>query len=130
MLWFLYHNLRFLLPLLPSLLLIVQSSGGVLQKKCLQISQNSQENTCAKDSLLMKLQIYSFSLSKKRFRHRFFLVNSAKFFITLFCKEPSDGCVCITTYSPATTFYFFKKDVIHIFRLRIFSTLFIDLRQE
>ena len=34
-----------------------QSSDGFLQKMQ-QISQNLQENTCAKESLLMKLQIY------------------------------------------------------------------------
>ena len=34
-----------------------QSSGGVLQKKVfLEISQNSQENTCARASFLIKLQ--------------------------------------------------------------------------
>ena len=35
-----------------------QPSGGVLQKGVLQISHNSQENTCPKDLILMKLQIY------------------------------------------------------------------------
>ena len=33
------------------------ATGGVPQKKVsLQISQNSQKNTCARDSFLMKLQ--------------------------------------------------------------------------
>ena len=97
----------------------------------LQISDNSQENTCAKDSLLMKLQIIqSFTLSKKKFRHRCFLVNSAKILMT-FLKSPSDGYFCIrSVYFPSTTFCFFKNDITHIFRLSIFSAKFIDLEQE
>ena len=98
-----------------------QSSGGVLQKKCShKISQNSQENTCAKDSCLMNLQIYSLTLSKKRFRHRCFLVNSAKFLT----KNPSDVCFCVNTrsvYCATMTFCLFKSNVTHIFRLSIFS---------
>ena len=43
-----------------------QSSVGVLQKKMfLQILQNSQENTCAKDALLMNFQIYRVLLYQK-----------------------------------------------------------------
>ena len=62
----------------------------------MQISQNSQENT------------------KKRFRYRCFLVNSAKFLITPFLKSPSGACFCINTrsvYFPITTFRLFKTDV-------------------
>ena len=43
--------------------------------------------------------LQSLTLSKKRFRHRCFLVNSAKFLITPFLKNPSDGCFCINTRS-------------------------------
>ena len=85
-----------------------QSSRAVLQKRCLQISQNSQEKT------------------KKGFRYRCFLVNSAKFLITTFLKNPSDGYFCINTrsvYCPTTTFRLFKNDVTHIFWLSIFPAL-------
>ena len=61
---------------------------------------------------------------KKRFRHRRFLVNSAKFPITSFLKNASDGCCSINTryvYCPTLTFCLFKNDVTHIFWLNIFS---------
>ena len=66
----------------------------------LQISQNSQENT------------------KKIFHYRCLLVNSAKFLITPFLKNPSNGCFCVNTrpvYFPNTTFCLFKNDVAHFF---------------
>ena len=36
-----------------------QSPGGVLSKKFLEISQNSQENVCASVSCLITLQLHS-----------------------------------------------------------------------
>ena len=37
------------------------ATGGVLQKKAfLEISQNSQENTCTRDSFLIKLDAWNF----------------------------------------------------------------------
>ena len=57
----------------------------------------------------MKLQIYRLQLyQKKRFRHRCFLVNSAKFLITLFLKNPLHGCFCINNrsiYCPTIPFF-------------------------
>ena len=111
------HNSQFALPVLPSLLLILPESEAVVRscsarKVFLQILQNSQENT------------------KKRFRYRFFLVNSAKFLITTFLKRPSNGCFCINTcsvYFPTTTFHLFKIDVTHIFWLSIFFGLICRL---
>ena len=55
---------------------------------------------------------------KKRFRHRCFLVNTAKFPITSFLKNASNGCFSINTryvYCPTLTFCLFKSDVTHIF---------------
>ena len=55
--------------------------------------------------------LQSFALSKQKFRHRCFLVNIAKFLMTLL-KNSSDGCFCINTrsvYCPSTTFCFFQK---------------------
>ena len=75
--------------------------------------------------------LQSLTLSKKRFRHRCFLVNSAKFLITLSLKNPLDGCFCINTrsvYCPTTTFSFFKNDVTHIFRLSIFQFSLLNLQ--
>ena len=124
----LFNNLRFCLPILASLLTLLQSEAVVrwcsVKKVFQQISQISQENTCSKDAFLMKLQIYSLTSSKKRFRHRCFFVNFGKFLIKPFLKNPSDGCFCINTrsvYFPSTTLYLFKNDVTHIFWLSIFS---------
>ena len=61
----------------------------------LEISQNSQENTCAKDSFLIKLQAAPATLLKKRFWHRCFPVNFAKFLITLFSQNNSGGYFCV-----------------------------------
>ena len=59
---------------------IEADAGGVLQKKVLlEISQNSQENTCARDSFLLKLQPET--LLKKNLWHKCFPVNFAKFFL-------------------------------------------------
>ena len=74
--------------------------------------ENTQENT------------------KKIFHYRFFLVNSAKFLITTFLKNPSDGCFCITTrsvYFPAMIFHLFKNDVAHFFSLSIFFSFICRL---
>ena len=44
-----------------------QSTGGVLQKNMfLKVSQNSQENTCARVSFLIKLQAWPATLLKRR----------------------------------------------------------------
>ena len=57
----------------------------------LEISQNSQENTCARVSFLIKLQavpgLRPATLLKKRLRHRCFPVNFAKFLRTPFLTE-------------------------------------------
>ena len=83
-----------------------QASGAVLQERCSCKFTNLQENT------------------KKRFRYRCFLVNSAKFLMTRFLKSPCDGCFCInnrSVYFPTTTIRLFENDVTHIFWLKIFS---------
>ena len=67
------------------------ATGGVLQKKVfLEISQNSQENTCASVSFLIKLQISGLQLYwKKRLWHRWFSVNFTKFLRTPFLQNTS-----------------------------------------
>ena len=54
-----------------------------LKKVFLKISQNSQENTCARDSFLIEPA----TLLKKDLWYRYFPVNFAKFLRTLFFRE-------------------------------------------
>ena len=61
-----------------------------VKKVFLKISQNSQENTCARVSFLIKLQASGLrpaTLLKKRLRHRCFPVNFVKFLRTHFFTE-------------------------------------------
>ena len=64
-----------------------------LKKAFLEISQNLQENTCARVSFLIKLQA-SAILLKTRLWHRCFPVNFTKFLITTFSQNTSGGCFC------------------------------------
>ena len=54
------------------------------KKMFLKISQNSQENTCARASFLIKLQATPATLLKAKLWHRCFPVNFAKFLRTSF----------------------------------------------
>ena len=58
-----------------------------VKKLFLEISQNSQENTCVRVSFLIKLQATPATLLKKRLWQRCFPVNFAKFLRTPFLKE-------------------------------------------
>ena len=63
-----------------------------MQKVSLEISQNSQENTCDRVSFLIKLQAYGLrpvTLLKKRRCHRCFPMNFAKFLRTPFLQNTS-----------------------------------------
>ena len=89
----LFNNLRFCLPIPPSLLLTLLQLEAVVRwcsvkKMFQQISQISQENTSSKDAFSMKLQIYSVTLSKKRFRHRCFFCEFWEISHKTFFKEP------------------------------------------
>ena len=53
----------------------------------LEISQNSQENTCVRVCFLIKLQARPATLFKKRLWHRCFPVNFVKFLRTTFIIE-------------------------------------------
>ena len=65
-----------------------QSSGGVLQKRCsyefCKIHKKTPALTCVFNEAA---DLQNLILSKKRFRNRCFLVNSAKFLITSFLKD-------------------------------------------
>ena len=63
-----------------------------VKKLFLQISQDSQKNTCARVCFLIKLQVWAWclrpaTLLKNRLRHRCFLLNFAKFLRTCFVTE-------------------------------------------
>ena len=57
----------------------------------LEISQNSQENTCTRASFLIKLQAWGFFF-KKRLWHSCFPVNFANCYEYLFLQKTSGGC--------------------------------------
>ena len=67
------------------------TTRGVLSKKVfLKISQNSQENSCARLSFLIKLQVLGLrpaALLKKKLWYRRFPVNLAKFLRTTFLQN-------------------------------------------
>ena len=66
--------------IINAIIIIRSSTISVLQKEvCLKNLQNSQENTCARVSILLK----------KKLRHRCFPVNFAKFLKTPFLKNTS-----------------------------------------
>ena len=58
-----------------------------VKKVFLRISQNSQENICARVSFLIKLKALHATLLKETLRHRCFPVNFSKFLRTFFFLE-------------------------------------------
>ena len=60
----------------------------------LEISQNIQENTCARNSFLIKLQAWPATLLKESLWHRCCPVSFAKFLRTSFLQSSSGGCFC------------------------------------
>ena len=66
------------------------ATRGVLYKNVfLKISQNSQENTCARFSFLIKLQTSACNFIKKRLWHRCFPVKFSEFLRILFLQNTS-----------------------------------------
>ena len=63
-----------------------------MKKVFLEISQNSQENACARVSFLIKLQVWVCNFIKKRFWYRCFPVNFAKFLRTPILTEHLRRC--------------------------------------
>ena len=61
------------------------------------IIKSSRPVLCCKKSILTNFPRIHKKTPKKRFQHRCFLVNSAKFPITSFLKNASDGCFSINT---------------------------------
>ena len=65
-----------------------------IKKVFLEVSQNSQENTCVRDSFLIKLQTWPATLLKKGLWHKCFPVNFARFLSTPFLQNSPGGCFC------------------------------------
>ena len=63
------------------------------KKEFLEISQNSQENICARVSFLIKSQVWPTTLLKIRLWHKCFPVNFAKFLRTRFLQN-TGGLAC------------------------------------
>ena len=61
----------------------------------LDILQNSQENTCARVSFLIKLQTEAWNFTKKETLAQGFSVNFAKFLRIPFSRNPPDNCSCV-----------------------------------
>ena len=77
-------------PIWHGLFWASKARGGVVWKKViLETLQNSQENTCAKVSFLIKLQGPA-TLFKKRLWHRCFSVNFTKFLKPPFLQNTSE----------------------------------------
>ena len=70
------------------------------KKVFLEISQNSQENTCARVSFIIKFAgLRSATLLKRRLQHRYFPVYFAKFLRTPFYRTPLDDCFFLPSIS-------------------------------
>ena len=84
------------------------ATRGVLWKKVfLEISQNSQENTCARVSFLIKhLCLGPATLLKKRLWHRCFFVNFVKFLRIAFYRTPLDDCFYFYEYQFIKKFWY------------------------
>ena len=80
---------------------ICKSTLPSVKRVFLEISQNSQENTCARVSILIKLLLkykytLKYTLLKQRLWHRCFPVDLAKFLRTPFLKNTSGDCFWIS----------------------------------
>ena len=99
-----------------------QSPGNSLQSKCSYKFPKIHKETPALFHEIFRSTEFWSILSKKRFRHRCFLVNFVKFLIAPFLTNPLDGS-CLKTcsvYCSTITFCLFKPDIPHIVRLSIF----------
>ena len=81
-------------------------------KKFLENSQNSQKNTCARVSFLIKLQALAATILKKRLQHLCEPVNFAKFLRTPFLQNTSERLLLLrfTLFTLLGFFGFFWRD--------------------
>ena len=88
-----------------------------VEKVFLEISQNSQENTCARASFLIKFQARSATSLKKRPWHRCFPMNFLKFLRTPFLQNTSGRLLLYF----ATKSYIFKTFLVVCLICLVFS---------
>ena len=69
-----------------------------VKKRFLEISQNSQENTCTRISFIMKLQAWACHVIKKGLWHKCFSVNFANFLRTPFVSEQLRWLLLFTSF--------------------------------
>ena len=68
------------------------TTGGVIKKVFLKISQNSQENTCTRVSFLIKLQVLARNFIKKETLAQVFSFEFCEIFKSTFYRTPSGNC--------------------------------------
>ena len=77
---------------MPSLINVKEPEGAAqtcsVKKLFLEISENSQENTCARVSFLIELPAYACNIIKKENPARCFPVNFEKFLRSFFHRTP------------------------------------------
>ena len=92
-----------------------QSSGGALRKRCSNKFRKFHKKTPAlKTRFQWSCRSAEFNFIKEEIQAQMFFVNSGKFLLKPFLKNPSDGCFCInprSVYFPSTTLYLLKNDV-------------------
>ena len=79
-----------------------------VEKVFIEVSQNSQENTCARVSFLIKLQASLQLYEKKSLWHRCFPVNFAKFRRTSFFTECKISHICCCGFNSLKSFINFS----------------------
>ena len=85
------------------------SRGVLYENMFFKFSQNSQENTCARVSFLIKLQALGLrpgTLLTKRLWHRYFPVNFVKFLRTPFLQNPSTRLLLLMVKRKTRVFVF------------------------
>ena len=92
-----------------------------VKKVFLEISHNSQDNTCARDSFLIKLQARLATLLKKSLWYRYFPVNFAKFLRTPFSQNTS-GRLLLFIRVMAAIFQLSLSKVVKFFVLNLFMS--------
>ena len=70
-----------------------------VKKAFIKISQNSQENTCAKVSFSVKCRLQPATLLKRKPQQKCFRINFANFSRTFFLRNTSGGCFCNLQWS-------------------------------
>ena len=81
----------------------MRSVKNVFLERC---SQNSQEKTCVRDSILIKLHS---SGCKKKLRHKCFPVNLAKFLRTPFLQNTSGRLLLLSAFQKQLPEVFYEK---------------------